>query len=144
MSTINVFLTLFINASAILLYFEILKRRGNVVNEDIMNKKVFDAPYITKNCCSWWPISHLIVFTIYSFVWPQHSVLLFALGVLWELIEAIINWLETEEGEVVQHQRTRNKEGDVEYAKWWSGSFKDIGFNTVGIVLGRMLSKYFA
>jgi hypothetical protein len=140
MSTINVFLTLFVNALVIVIYFEILRRRGNVVNEDIMNKKVINAPYITQNCCSWWPISHLIAFTIYSFIWPQHSVLLFSLGVLWELIESIINWWETEKGEVVKHQRTRNKQGDVEYTKWWSGSMKDIGFNSVGIVLGRILS----
>ena len=130
-----------INALIIVIYFFVLRSAyGEMAyKHDILNKKVIDLP-ITRNCCSWWPLSHLIAFTIYSYIWPQHSWLLFFLGVLWEIIEVFINYLETSNGENVKHQTTRTND-DVEYAQWWSGSTKDIFFNLMGIGLGLLLTR---
>ena len=132
-------LTLFITALVIIIYFSILKNQGDVVERDFMNKKVINAPIIAKNCCSWWPISHFIAFTIYSLIWPQHSVLLFCLGIFWELVEGVINWLESETSTVVKHQPTRGRDGEVEDVEWWTASSKDVWFNLVGILFGRLL-----
>ena len=54
----------------IIIYWFILlkihKTEHNAVNADFMNHIVFDASEISflENCCSWWPISHFILFTV--------------------------------------------------------------------------------
>ena len=109
----------------------------------IRNKQIIDIPLISKNCCSWWPVSHFILFCIYSFIWPQYSWILFLYGVFWEVLEGIMNTLETNEGEEVKHQQTR-KGSKVEYVNWWEASYKDILFNSVGIIVGRTLRQLYS
>ena len=104
-------------------------------------KQVVDIPIISRNCCSWWPLSHFIAFTVYSYIWPQYSVILFLYGVAWEIIEGIINMLVTDKGKHVKHQQTRMG-GRVEYVTWWAASYKDVLFNLAGIITGRMIRTY--
>ena len=131
---------LLLNAIGIILYFKFLqyKYKKNYTKHDALNKKIIDIPIISKNCCSWWPISHFVFFTIYSYMFPQYSIVLFIYGVLWEIIEIIINIFETKKGEIVKHQQTRNGD-NIEYVTWWSGSYKDILFNLGGIIFGRII-----
>ncbi|MEK6266419.1 MAG: hypothetical protein N2B06_16865 [Clostridium sp.] len=134
-SILQVFLVLGANALGIIIYFAILSSKygsKEMYKYDFMNKKLIDLP-ITKNCCSAWPLSHFVAFTIYSIIWPQHRFLLFSLGVLWEIIEVAINVITKS-----KHQTTRSSD-DVEYAEWWSGSSKDIVFNSMGILLGKFI-----
>jgi len=133
-----------LNALAIFIYFKYLEYtyKKDYVHHDVMNKQIIDIPIISKNCCSWWPMSHFIVFAIYAFIWPQYSWILFLYGVLWEVLEGIMNTLETSAGDPVKHQQTR-KGDKVEYVTWWEASYKDILFNSVGIIVGRTLAGFY-
>ena len=114
-----------------------------LVNKDPLNKKVIDAPFIGKNCCSWWPLSHYIAFLIFGYIWPQYAKHLFGLGVAWEMVEYLLKVLMTPKGEELKFKRTRNDDGDVEYEQWWSSSKKDILFNGAGILSGIYIKKHF-
>jgi len=132
------------NALSIFIYFKYLEKTyKNYVQHDPFNKQIIDLPIISKNCCSWWPISHFVLFTLYSFIWPQYSWILFLYGVLWEVLEGIMNTIETEKGHEVKHQQTR-KGDKVEYVTWWEASYKDILFNSTGIIVGRTLRQLYS
>jgi hypothetical protein len=132
-------LVLLTNAVAVCLYFHFLQSKYvDAVDHDVLNRKVVDIPLISENCCSWWPLSHFIAFTIYSYIWPQYSWYLFGAGILWEVFEGILNIYYQRDKEEVRHQTTRN--GDkVEYVTWWTASYKDVLFNTAGILVGRLM-----
>ena len=134
---------LILNALGVYLYFKYLEAtyKSDYVMHDPLNKQIIDIPLISKNCCSLWPVSHLVLFTVYSYIYPQYSWILFLYGVLWEVIEGIMNTLETDKGEQVKHQQTR-KGDQVEYVTWWEASYKDILFNSVGIIIGRTLRGF--
>ena len=131
-------------AVSIFVYFKYLEKtyKKNYVKHDPLNKQIIDMPIISKNCCSWWPISHFILFAICSFIWPQYSWILFLYGALWEVLEGVINTLEAKTGDKIKHQRTR-KGDKVEYVTWWEASYKDILFNSVGIVVGRIFRQLY-
>ena len=132
------------NAVGIYIYFKYLERtyKNDYVNHDPLNKQIIHMPLISKNCCSLWPISHFVLFAVYSYIWPHYSWVLFLYGVLWEVLEGIMNTLETGQGQEVKHQRTRMKDTKLEYVTWWEASYKDILFNSVGIVVGRTLRGF--
>lgn len=101
------------------------------VYHDWMNAKVFNLPWL-ENCCSWWPISHLILFFILGFLFPSCDALVITAGILWELVEMVISKMFHR-----PRQALRISEG-IEYSSnWWAGSFKDIIFNIVGFYLGK-------
>lgn len=109
---------------------------GGVTQIDIMNRKVFNFD-ILENCCSWWPISHFILFFILGVFFPQCWLQILSLGVLWELIEVGLSKVAKTE-----RQQVTTKTGDVEYStNWWAGSTKDIVMNFAGFGCGWLVSK---
>ena len=129
--------TTILTALTIVLYFFYLRKvhPDDMAEFDPLNKKVISLAFISPNCCSWWPVSHFIYFFLAYLIWPDCGWELFSLGVIWEFIEGIINWLETRKGEEVKHQTTRGENG-LEYVTWWSASKKDILFNGAGLLAG--------
>lgn len=113
------------------LYLFTMFGMDNAVNHDLMNTKVINLPWL-ENCCSWWPVSHLILFFILGIMFPTCDFLVITAGILWELVEMIISKLLNR-----PRQAIRETEG-IEYSSnWWAGSFKDILFNIVGFYLGK-------
>ncbi len=110
-----------------------------MVYKDFMNYKIFTLP--GSNCCSLWPISHLVLYLILGFIFPDCWLLLFIVGALWEAMEVVGGKIP-----ILNPQR-KFKEGygddpDVEYSNgWWAGSFKDVIFNTIGLAMGVLLRK---
>ena len=103
--------------------------------KDPMNNIVFEWNWL-ENCCSMWPISHFIAFAIISFFNPNCEKMLFILGVVWELFEVLMNYIFR--GTLIKQPMITGD--NVQYSEiWWAGSFKDIFFNTLGIILGRTL-----
>nr|QBK87868.1 MAG: uncharacterized protein LCMAC202_02290 [Marseillevirus LCMAC202] len=106
------------------------------VAKDPFNKQVFEWNWM-ENCCSWWPILHLISFTILGYLYPHCEKLLFIAGVMWEFLEVLMHYL-TKGNVIKQPMRVTNQK--VQYSDvWWAGSFKDILFNTMGIIIGRTI-----
>jgi len=137
------YITLLSLASLILVYFHIMKRvfKDKISHNDPLNKKVVNASIFGKNCCSWWPISHFIAFTIFAYIWPQYWKHLFALGVVWEGVEGIMEYITTPKSEKMKFKRTRTESGSIEYEQWWSSSSKDVIFNGGGILVGLFLKR---
>lgn len=124
------------------LYFKVMKMwytYEELVHKDMMNVKVIDVPWLSKGCCSWWPVSHFVLFAIVTFVWPQCWAVYFTLGVAWEAFEKLQKILFDRSAKFA---KTRNlKTGDIEYSSWWDSSMKDILFNSMGIALGAGLAS---
>ena len=139
----NLYATLIGLALSIIVYYNVLKKvyKEKMVENEPLNKKVINAPILGKNCCSWWPLSHFIAFTVFAYIWPQYWHHLFALGVAWEGVEWVLKYLMTPKGDELKFKRTRTLSGQVEYEQWWSSSSKDILFNGAGILLGLLISK---
>ncbi len=134
---------LFCIAFSIMAYFVILKRiyGREFSKHDELNKKVLNAPFLGKNCCSTWPISHFVLYAIVAYVWPDKWKELFALGVAWEFTEGGFGYLQTPRDQSPRFKNTRMSDGSIEYEQWWSSSYKDVLFNSAGIAAGLLLYK---
>jgi hypothetical protein len=113
--------------------------KGDMILKDFMNYKLFDLKVFGADCCSLWPFSHLILYTILAFFFPDCLITLFIIGVIWELIEI--------SGDVAISKFSKKKNNTVENknleykGNWIQGNFKDIIFNTIGLALGFGLRK---
>lgn len=128
----------------ILIYWIFLLAYGDgtekgAVNADILNKIVFKAPFL-ENCCSWWPISHFILFSIIGFLFPDCDLMAITAGIGWELVEVGVYHAMGAQRQGVRTSGSQN----VEYSgSWMQGSFKDIFMNTAGFYFGKTLSKMY-
>lgn len=132
----------------IILYWFILlsihKTEKNAVKADFMNQIVFDADgynmSFLENCCSWWPISHFILFTVVGFLFPECDLMAILAGIGWELAEVGVYHTIGQHRQGVRRYGT----GKVEYSQsWWMGSYKDIFMNIAGFYVGKAASKQF-
>ncbi len=118
-----------------------------VVDNDIMNRVIVS---VGEQRYSWWPISHFILYALLAFLFPDCWLFLFAMGILWELIEYAVSlfaYRKLRDSETYDASKSRgeNKQFDkssVQYAKeWWAGNITDIYFNVAGIIVGLLLAK---
>lgn len=117
------------------------KRKGSahaydeVSTADFMNKKVFSVPW-NSNCCSWWPVSHFILYAILGFLFPDCFWWLMLFGVIWECMESVAAMMTNG-----KRQKLITNEG-VQYAdSWFQGSVSDVFFNAAGFGAGFLLYK---
>lgn len=130
------FVILYITAIAILIYYVLMGLYHSPPDKDPLNYKALELKWL-ENCCSWWPITHFIVFFILGYYYPKCESMLFILGLGWEIFEMTTRYLLNLKSTPVV------SEGNIEYSgHWFAGSCKDILFNTVGIVLGKKLRQY--
>ncbi len=103
----------------------------SVIENDFLNQKVLDMPYL-ENCCSWWPITHFVLFFILGVLFPNCEVLIIGAGIIWELVEMLMS-------SAFGRSRQPIRAGaNVEYStNWWAGSAKDVLFNITGFYLGK-------
>lgn len=100
--------------------------------DDPMNKQLFLDPFTGTNA-SWWPASHFLIFFLLGFLFPQCFIFAMTLGLLWEGLESIIEYLTTPKGPTAVIP-------GVEYQQWASSSLRDIGYNTWGFLAGAGLA----
>ena len=136
----NLYPILFIVSFIIVIYWLTLKNfvdGKNIAVKDAMNYKVIDFP-ILKGCCSWWPISHFLLYLILGILFPDCGVLLMTLGVGWELFENLMGRIISE-GTPSVEESMRNA---LEYKNgWWAGSVNDIIMNFFGFICGWFIAK---
>jgi hypothetical protein len=126
----------------ILYWFVLLKLHGNeknAVEADFMNHIVFETPNVKflENCCSWWPISHFILFTVIGFLFPECDLMAILAGIGWELAEVGVYYTIGQERQGVRKPGS----GKIEYSgSWVQGSFKDIFMNIAGFYTGKAIS----
>ena len=75
-----------------------------------------------------WSVTHVLLFMILGYLYPNNLLLFFALGVLWECAEWCIGYLRVEGMLAPKHGR------------YWFSRTSDIIANAVGLLLGYGLA----
>lgn len=103
--------------------------------KDPLNKVIFNWG---GDCCSSWPMTHLVVFALLGATVPQSCLLpTFLIGILWEIVETIVGIATSLPKHILRTDET------VQYDKsWWTGSIKDVLFNGLGLLIGYTLRWY--
>lgn len=124
-------------ASVLIVYFGVLwlmYGKNEMANHDPLNKIIVN---VTKTCCSWWAITHILLFMIMGFMFPNCALFILLLGAMWEFTEDFLGSTGITKGKAI-----RGITNKVEYASsWWAGSFKDILLNTIGFFIGVWVRK---
>ena len=115
-----------------IIYGRILKWTG----KDILNNKIFNLNMFNENCCSWWPVTHFILYLILGIVSPECYLLWIFIGIMWEIIEYYIGFLDNK-NKLDSEKKSNNQYND----KWWTGSINDILFNILGLFIGIGINK---
>lgn len=117
-------------------YLKLAFDSKDMIHNDFMNKKVFDFPLLG-NCCSFWPISHFILFFILGLLFPDCDIPIITIGILWEFFEMGLSYVIGDEIHAV-----RRGVKDIEYiSSWWQGSTKDVVMDVAGFYLGKLIIK---
>ena len=107
------------------------------LNIIVSHQTIFEKLFNEK-CCSWWPITHFILYLILGIVAPKHHLLWFFIGIIWELIEFTAGVIFYKKGESDFIPESK------EYGRrWWKGSFKDLVFNGAGLYAGILIRKLY-
>lgn len=122
------------------IYHKILvnKYNKNMIYFDILNKKI-NIPVININI-SGWTLSHLIFYFILGLIFPKCIYIIIIIGIFWEFIENLLGYYNKN----IELQRTITRNySNIEYNNWWSGSFKDIIVNIIGVSFGFFINYNF-
>jgi len=126
-------------------YWKGLKKKFKNVyeNECILNNitfKIFDKYY------SLWPVSHLLIYILASLRFQKlnQKIFLFFIGIIWEIIEEKLSYIIKldKEDKTFKKKHAIKIKGKLQYENWWSGTFSDIIFNTLGITIGILIINY--
>ncbi len=102
---------------------------------DIMIQPLLPEPF--ENVSDGWAISHIILYTILAYLFPKRIVLLFFVGILWEIIEEGYGWL-------LRHSYIKVPEciklSDSRQT-WWFGRWHDLVSNSIGLAIGYSLHR---
>lgn len=86
-----------------------------------------------------WGVLHFFFYMWLTYLFPKQFVLIFVLGVAWELLESLMKdhpfYLTTCKASI------DTDHGQKEKTQWWYGRWQDIVMNTAGMVLGYYLSR---
>lgn len=137
--------------SMILAYFYgYLKHFGDCsIFEDPLNHKLFTVSFPTpfekyNFAVSHWPFTHFIFCMVLAYCFPSHGYVIFVAGVLWEGVESWMKMVTSKKSEndtSKKAKRVRIDTNTIEYTTYWDSSFKDIVFNTVGLLFGLALRE---
>jgi len=137
-------ITLSVGLTIIGYFYIYLKQfKDCAIFKDPLNKKVFQMPYFNF-AVSHWPITHYILYCILAYLFPLKWLLIFLIGTSWEIIESLMKIITKKDGKNFESKskRTRVDNTTIEYTTYWDSSYKDIAFNSAGILTGLFLRKY--
>jgi hypothetical protein len=86
-----------------------------------------------------WSITHFCLFAILAFLYPTWQYLLFIviLGVAWEIVESVFKDHPFYLSSCKYNITSDNGTG------WWYGKYSDILINSLGMITGLVVRKYF-
>lgn len=103
------------------------------IKKDPFNKIVLQ---IGNTPFSFWPVTHFLFYTCLGFISPGHFQTIMVLGIIWESIEMLLNYMFAKPS---TGSTTEKKEQYSEY--WWAANWTDILFNGAGYWFGTILRK---
>lgn len=112
-----------------------------VQHSDVLNIKLGTLPGGLP--LSGWPLSHFALFAFLAFKYPDAWPFMTAMGIVWEIIEHLINVINPGRPE---HQPSilgqTSDDGNADYEDvWMAGRKQDILFNSAGIITGLALNR---
>lgn len=116
-------------ANIVIISFCLIYTYGNFLEKyeipDILQKKF-------ANCqgCDGWGLSHVILYIILGYLFPDKHFLFMLLSVIWEFVETYL-------GIHLKSFKNKNKSDDA----WWYGRVSDIACNLVGYTIGDYFSR---
>lgn len=105
--------------------------KKDMVTTDPMNRKAFTFD-VFPGCCSWWPVSHFILFFIIGLLYPNCGVVAMSGAVAWEVFETIM-------GSITPKDKVSATTNSIEYTQWWGGQLRDIAFDAAGFFSGKLI-----
>ena len=135
-------------------YSEGLKKtfKNGYKNKCPLNNTVFKLCYqafeICKKYFSLWPISHLLIYILATLRFHKLNqiILLFFLGIIWEIIETygsgLDRWFTSKKDYIDVKKIKLSKNVKMQYTTYWTGTFSDIVFNTIGMIIGILIIKF--
>jgi hypothetical protein len=100
---------------------------------DPLTKSLLPAPF--DGFTDGWAFLHFSCFCLITYLFPQHYIIIWVLGVAWEIVEFMFKDHPFYFSDC-KYTLTTDKEGG-----WWYGRYEDIIVNTLGMYLGYYLSK---
>ena len=99
---------------------------------DPLTKSFFGHPW--NKFLDGWGILHFLFFMMLAYLYPTHLLLIFILGVIWEVVESIFH-------DHPFYISKCNYVLDTDHvAGWWYGRWQDIVMNSLGMILGYGLT----
>tara|TARA_R110002072_G_scaffold144137_2_gene290224 strand:- start:4970 stop:5392 length:423 start_codon:yes stop_codon:yes gene_type:complete len=106
-----------------------------------LHKQVFKLPF-NDCCCSWWPISHFVLYGILAYLYPHKWKFIFLIGLAWEIYEIIFFTYFERKG--VYHVIQSPSGKLIKNGNPISATLTDTIFNGAGIVTALALRKVFS
>ena len=121
----------FIHLKYVFVYFF---HGGNYIRNDIFNKLILDTKIFGRRCCSFWPISHFILYGIMTYMFPSKWKEIFVIGLVWEFYELLMSKI------IIENTNIINSDSNIQYDNtWWAAEPLDIFFNGLGILLALLI-----
>ena len=136
-----------VSANLVALFVALLFKANGDGGEDPLNQCIaFKNGYLGKNCMSWWPITHFILYFLIALIFPEDWLgWWYAGGFFWEFLEysaGSIMGVAPGGSSGGEAGGTSIDKSDQEYTKWMEGSPLDPVWNGAGMLLGWLLRKY--
>lgn len=118
---------------SIIAYGKILKKHKKA---DILEKKFYDC-----DGCDFWGISHIFLYLIFGYFFPDKHMFFLILSIGWELFETYLGTHKIMIGGkrfvlIGKTDNDGNLTGENDDNDFWYGRVSDISFNMLGYVLG--------
>lgn len=119
---INISLIFAFTVFLIVMYFlGYLIKFNNPSEKDLLSRKCF--LFIE----DYWALSHIMLFFIVTYIYPNRYIFIMLCGILWEIIEYITK--------ILNHKFDTKLNLDMGKEDWWYGRVEDILYNAIGIIL---------
>jgi hypothetical protein len=126
---INISLIFSFTVLIIVIYF-----LGYLINFDNPS----DIDLLSKECFifikDYWGLSHIILFFIVTYIYPNRYIFIMLCGILWEIIEYITKILNNKFNTKLNLENGKKED-------WWYGRSEDILYNSIGIILALFVRR---
>jgi hypothetical protein len=124
-------LQIFILISIIIVLIGYFRCNKNIKKYDIFSKNYNFTKYeFLDNYLNGWGISHLILYFLLTFIYPDEWIFILMIGILWEFIEEFFSQLD------LKYCFKKNYE-------YWYSRYEDIIMNSLGIGTALIIKKIY-
>lgn len=121
------------------IYFSIVSLFFKGFNHrDYLNTIIYSDKCLGK--VSWWPVTHFVLYFILGLLFPDCDLIIIIVSFLWEAFEEFLGRFLYDNDIKMPFQ---DGTYEVQYKRWWRGSWFDILYNLSGYYSAKALVKLF-